>query len=185
LRFSNCAHRRALLAASLAALTFAGCSWLYTQSPRYGRNARPSDIIHVPAKPARPSHPMELRRGRLPWPVQGTIAVPFGSLVDPKYKTTTKSPGIEIATRAGSAVTAVDSGSVSFADQFMGYGKMVIVDHGGRYHSIYSRLREVSTSVGTRVMRGQQVGVAGDTLHFEFRVGGRSVDPLEWLAPQR
>jgi septal ring factor EnvC (AmiA/AmiB activator) len=79
---------------------------------------------------------------------------------------------------------AVDSGRVSFADEFMGYGRMVILDHGRRCHSLYSRLGDIRTRVGDKVARGETVGTAADTLHFEFRVRGRSVDPLEWLRPR-
>jgi septal ring factor EnvC (AmiA/AmiB activator) len=61
---------------------------------------------------------------------------------------------------------------------------MVILDHGRRRHSLYSRLDNISVAVGARVARGDTIGRAGDTLHFEFRVGGRSVDPLEWLKPR-
>jgi septal ring factor EnvC (AmiA/AmiB activator) len=167
-------------------LLVCGCSWLYTDSPRHGRRGPgASDIIRVPARQPKPAHPIELRRGRLPWPVRGTVAVGFGSLVDPKYRTTTKSAGIEIVTQPGAPVGAVDSGRVSFADEFMGYGAMVIVDHGGRFHSVYSRLGEIRTTAGRVVRRGEVIGTARDTLHFEFRVGARSVDPLDWLAPAR
>jgi septal ring factor EnvC (AmiA/AmiB activator) len=108
----------------------------------------------------------------------------FGAIVDPKYKTTTKSSGIDIVVRANCPVTAVDSGRVSYADAFMGYGRMIILDHGGRYHSIYSRLSEIGVSVGQSVRRAETIGACGDTLHFEFRVKGKSVNPLDWLAPR-
>lgn len=108
----------------------------------------------------------------------------FGTVVDPKYGTTTKNTGIDILTRSGSPVVAVDSGNVSFADIFMGYGRMVIIDHGGRIHSIYSRLGDVKVKVGDKVAKGVVLASSGDTLHFEFRVGGKSVDPLDYLVPR-
>jgi len=159
------------------------CNYWYTASPRFGRK-RPGRTTHPAKAPAKPKHPLAGSKGRLPWPAQGGIAIPFGELVDPKYKTKTKNPGIDLLTTRGSPVLAVDSGQVSFADVFMGYGQMIILDHGGRYHSIYSKLAEMRVSVGAKVKPGQTVGVAGDTLHFEFRVGGRSVNPIEWLAPR-
>jgi septal ring factor EnvC (AmiA/AmiB activator) len=116
--------------------------------------------------------------------VQGQVVTQFGTVVDPKYGTTTKSTGIDVATRNGSPVRAVDSGQVSFADIFMGYGRMVILDHGKRVHSIYSRLSEVKVKVGDKVAKGATIALSGDTLHFEFRVGGKSVDPLDWLIPR-
>jgi len=38
--------------------------------------------------------------------------------------------------------------------------------------------------VGDKVAKGSTIALSGDTLHFEFRVGGKSVDPLEWLIPR-
>jgi len=96
----------------------------------------------------------------------------------------TKNTGIDIATTEGSPVLAVDSGKVSFADIFMGYGRMVILDHGKRSHSIYSRLSDVKVKVGDKVARGGVIALSGDTLHFEFRVAGKSVDPLDYLVPR-
>jgi septal ring factor EnvC (AmiA/AmiB activator) len=147
-------------------LMVAGCGAFYTSGPRYARG-KPQPKPGPGA--ARPDQKpvVDKRRGVLPWPAQGQVVTRFGTVVDPKYGTVTKSTGIDIATREGSLVLAVDSGKVSFADIFMGYGRMVILDHGKRVHSIYSRL-----------------ALSGDTLHFEFRVGGKSVDPMEWLIPR-
>lgn len=165
----------------LTCLSLAGCGGLYSDSPRYGR--RPATKLVPKTSPA-PRAAVDKRKGSLPWPARGPVIRQFGSVVDPKYKTTTKSPGIEIATTRGSTVAAVDSGRVSYADHFMGYGAMIIIDHGGRYHSVYSKLAEITTSVGAMVQRGAAIATAGDTLHFELRIGARSVDPLDWLAPR-
>lgn len=167
----------------LASLWLAGCGALYSDSPRYGRRS----ASRVPAKPGpapKPPPALQKHKGNLPWPARGAVIRLYGSVVDPKYKTTTKSPGIEIATTRGTPVVAVDSGRVSYADHFMGYGAMVIIDHGGRYHTVYSKLADITTSVGAMVRRGASIATAGDTLHFEFRIGARSVDPLDWLAPR-
>ncbi len=168
-------------AAAFALLAVAGCAALYTGSPRYARGrARPASGTSRPGQRAAD----DSRRGSLPWPAPGQVVTRFGTVVDPKYGTTTKSSGIDIITRSGSQVVAVDSGVVSFADIFMGYGRMVIIDHGGRIHSIYSKLGDVKVKVGAAVARGSTIALSGDTLHFEFRVGGKSVDPLDWLVPR-
>ena len=156
---------------------------LYSSGPRYGRSRPQPKPRPVATKPA-PKPVVDKRRGVLPWPAQGLVVTRFGTVVDPKYGTVTKNTGIDIATVSGSPVVAVDSGKVSFADIFMGYGRMVIVDHGKRVHSIYSRLSDVKVKVGATVPKGATIALSGDTLHFEFRVGGKSVDPLEWLAPR-
>jgi murein hydrolase activator len=166
-------------------LAVGGCSAFYTSGPRYARG-RPQSSPKPGPVAARPvQKPVtDKRQGVLPWPVQGQVVTRFGSVVDPKYGTVTKNTGIDIATARGSRVVAVDSGKVSFADIFMGYGRMVILDHGKRVHSIYSRLSDVKLKVGDKVAKGGLVALAGDTLHFEFRVGGKSVDPMEWLIPR-
>ena len=168
-------------------LVVGGCGALYTSGPRYARGKpqpKPSPKPRPVAIKPGPKPVTDKRRGVLPWPVQGQVVTRFGTVVDPKYGTVTKSTGIDIATREGSPVTAVDSGKVSFADIFMGYGRMVILDHGKRVHSIYSRLSEVQVKVGGKVPKGGVIALSGDTLHFEFRVGGKSVDPMEWLVPR-
>jgi septal ring factor EnvC (AmiA/AmiB activator) len=167
----------------LAMLVASRCGVLYTGDPRYARGRPRPKPRPVAAKPA---HQLaaDRRRGVLPWPAQGQVIRQFGTIVDPKYKTATKSSGIDIATKGGSPVLAVDSGKVSFADIFMGYGRMIILDHGTRIHSIYSRLSDVKVKVGDNVARGTTIALSGDTLHFEFRVGGRSVDPLAYLVPR-
>jgi murein hydrolase activator len=170
---------------SLVLLAVGGCAFLRTIDPRYAReksqpNPKPKPAATKPVqKPA-----ADGRKGVLPWPVQGQVVTRFGTVVDPKYGTVTRNTGIDIATRSGSPVAAVDSGKVSFADIFMGYGRMVILDHGNRVHSIYSRLSDVKVKVGEKVAKGSTIALSGDTLHFEFRVGGKSVDPLEWLVPR-
>ncbi|MEO0078665.1 MAG: peptidoglycan DD-metalloendopeptidase family protein [candidate division WOR-3 bacterium] len=168
---------RWLAAAALAAV-LSGCTFLYTSMPRYGR-VRPK-----PVRPGAPVHAIEAAKGNLPWPVQGTVVAGFGAKENPKYGTKTRSLGITIACRSGSAVCAVGGGRVSYADQFMGMGRMVILEHGGGFHSVYARLAEMIVTVGARVREGQQIGTSSDTLHFELRVGGKPVDPLEWLGPR-
>lgn len=175
------AIRRLLVLTATAMLIVAGCGAFYAGNPRYARG-KPQPRSGA-AKPVQKTV-VDKRRGVLPWPAQGQVVTRFGTVVDPKYGTVTKNTGIDISTKNGGPVVAVDSGTVSFADIFMGYGRMVILDHGNRVHSIYSRLSEVKVKVGGKVAKGGVIALSEDTLHFEFRVGGKSVDPLEWLIPR-
>jgi len=176
--------RLSLLAvAALLVLGAAGCGVMFTGDPRYAHGKSSPKPKRVATKPG-PKPAADKRKGTLPWPVQGPVITRFGTVVDPKYKTATKNSGIDIAAKSGSPVLAVDSGKVSFADMFMGYGRMVILDHGNRCHSIYSKLSDVKVKVGATVAKGETIALSGDTLHFEFRVGGKSVDPLDWLVPR-
>ncbi|MGQ9708127.1 MAG: murein hydrolase activator EnvC family protein [bacterium] len=159
-------------------LFFAGCPALYTTSPRYGRKkpGKPSKPVPVVAK-----HPLEGKKGELPWPVSGTVVGKFGVHVEPKYGTRTKNLGIDISCKRDSPVKAIWMGTVSYADVFIGQGLMVILEHGGGYYSVYSRLEEINVSSGQKVESGHILGLSGDVLHFELRVGGIAVDPAEWL----
>ena len=83
-------------------------------------------------------------------------------------------------------MTAVHEGTVAFADRFRGYGLMVVVDHGGKHHTLYAHLADVRVQPGQKVATGQVLGVVGSGvegpgLYFEVRFQGRPEDPAEWL----
>ena len=71
------------------------------------------------------------------------------------------------------------------------YGRMVIIDHGGGWHSAYAFLGRITVEEGERVRASERVGLVGhsgqatrDELHFEVRRGNRPVDPVP-LLPER
>jgi septal ring factor EnvC (AmiA/AmiB activator) len=85
-------------------------------------------------------------------------------------------------------VTAVHEGTVAFAERFRGYGLMIVLDHGGKHHTLYAHLADVRVRVGEKVAAGQVLGtvgsgVVGAGLYFEVRFQGRPEDPAEWLLP--
>lgn len=129
------------------------------------------------------SHYFVLNRGKLPWPASGEVLARYGSQVHPVYKTKTFNRGIDIRTKPGTPVVAIGSGQAAYADQFMGYGRLVIIDHGAGFYTLYSNLEAVSAAVGAAIAAGSQVGTSKDHVHFEVRRHGKPVDPLEWLAP--
>jgi septal ring factor EnvC (AmiA/AmiB activator) len=131
-----------------------------------------------------------LLRGKLPGPVSGTIEVGFGKVVNPRFNTVTVQNGIDIRAPAGTEVRAVAPGRVAHAGWFKGYGNLVIVDHGGGYHTLVAHLGSMSTAIGEQVQAGTLLGTVGDTgslkgayLYFEVRDHGRPVDPQVWLRP--
>lgn len=130
------------------------------------------------------------RKGRLPAPAPGQVAVGFGRIVNPKFNTVTVQNGLDIAARAGAPVRAVAPGRVVHAGWFKGYGNLVIVDHGEGYHTLFAHLGAMQTAMGERVEAGAVLGTVGDSgslkgayLYFELRERGRPVDPRPWLAP--
>ncbi|HQZ15553.1 MAG TPA: peptidoglycan DD-metalloendopeptidase family protein [Vicinamibacteria bacterium] len=126
-------------------------------------------------------------RGGLPWPVRGTLVRKFGVERDPQFGTRTIQQGIEIDAFPEIEVHAVHAGRVVYADQFVGYGMLVIIDHGNREHTLYGRLGELKVAPGDDVSEGSLLGllpntrVTGSGLHFEVRVQGKPEDPLDWL----
>jgi len=139
-----------------------------------------------------PPEPFASLRGRLLPPVDAPVRRSFGRVVDADFRTETFRKGIDFGAREGEAVRAVARGSVRFAGWFRGYGKMVILDHGGQYFTVSGHLDEISVAVGDTVEAGGVIGAAGDTgslsgalLYFELRRGGEALDPGEWLEPRR
>jgi septal ring factor EnvC (AmiA/AmiB activator) len=99
--------------------------------------------------------------------------------------------GIDIEAPAGEVIKAVEKGKVVFADRFSGYGKMLIIDHGARYYSVYAHLSEFLKKMGDTVKRGEAIALVGDSdslagaeLYFEMRKDGKSIDPLPWFGRQ-
>ena len=90
----------------------------------------------------------------------------------------------------GQPVRSVHEGTVAYADQFAGYGNLVILDHGNRAYSLYGFLESMDVTRGSRVEAGKPLGTSGrdpsgnPALYFELRVDGTAVDPLQWLKKQ-
>ncbi len=125
--------------------------------------------------------PMGVLRGGLPRPASGPVRAGFGRRKHPRFDTYTIHNGIEIEVTPDSPVRAVYDGRVVFAERFQGYGLMVVIDHGGKHHSLYAQLAEIAVSVGQEVKTGAFLGSAGASLYFEMRNRGRAEDPEEWL----
>jgi septal ring factor EnvC (AmiA/AmiB activator) len=149
---------------------------------------------HPPAVAASPASPTltAADAGTLGWPVGGRIVYRFGRAVQPNG-TTIRWNGIGIGAAAGSAVRAVEAGTVVLAAPFEAYGPTVVVSHGGGYYSLYLYLKDVSVREGQSVTRAQTVGTVGgegtpEGAHIEFQIrtpGGQAVDPLGWLRAGR
>jgi septal ring factor EnvC (AmiA/AmiB activator) len=125
-------------------------------------------------------------KGALPWPVRGRVRIPFGLRKHPRFDTYTIANGIEIAAPADTPVEAVYDGTVVFADRFKGYGLMVVLDHGGKHHTLYAHLAEAAVQPGQKLAAGARVGTVGPALegsglYFEVRFQGKPEDPLDWL----
>ncbi len=83
---------------------------------------------------------------------------------------------------------AAKDGVVTYSGWMGGYGLLVIIDHGGGYETRYGHFSSIGVSTGQHVSGGQYLGKTGTTgrstgthLHFEIRVGGRTVNPLSYI----
>jgi septal ring factor EnvC (AmiA/AmiB activator) len=127
-------------------------------------------------------------RGRLDYPVRGEVVAGFGKTRHPEFSSELFRKGIDIEAPLGEEIRAVEGGRVVFADRFSGYGKMMIIDHGERYYTVYAHLADVLKKTGEGVQKGEPIGLVGDSdslsgarLYFEIRKDGKPVDPLPWF----
>lgn len=127
-------------------------------------------------------------KGLLPWPAQGPVAVPYGAQKERKFNTPVFRNGIYIDADAEAAARAVYGGKVVFADWFKGYGKLVILNHGSGYHSLYGNLSEIFLKTGDIIERDVEIGRVGasgimdrPSLYFEIRYKGKPLNPSQWL----
>ncbi|MGA1845173.1 MAG: murein hydrolase activator EnvC family protein [bacterium] len=128
-------------------------------------------------------------KGQLIWPVEGKVLVPFGLHHDPRLDRKILNNGIDIGAPLGSDILSVGAGKIAYAGWFLGYGKLIIIDHGNGYTTIYAHTLEIAVQEGQRIKGGERIGSVGDThsirgaeLYFEIRHNGQPCDPLVWLS---
>jgi len=100
--------------------------------------------------------------------------------------------GMDIGAPAGSPILAVADGRVLLSsDRYKSYGNMVVVVHDNQLVSIYAYNRKNLVQKDDQVKQGQKIAEVGQTgrgespmLHFEMRIGSRTVDPLKYLSPK-
>ena len=120
------------------------------------------------------------------WPIKGRITSYFGGRkIYGKYD---YHSGLDIAASYGAAIKAADGGTVTFAGRKGTYGKLVIITHDNGTQTYYAHNSSLVVSAGEKVYRGQTIAKAGSTgrstgvhCHFEIRVNGKSVNPLNYL----
>lgn len=128
------------------------------------------------------------QKGRLVWPVPGELKVGFGTSRHGDLGTLIESHGFDIQAAVGTPVKAADNGKVLFAKSLRGYGKLMIVDHGAKYYTLYAHVARFTKQVGDFVAASEVLAYSGyegrDALYFEIRQGGKPIDPADWLKPR-
>ena len=128
--------------------------------------------------------------GQMAWPVPSSsyISSPFGYRIHPIYGYSKLHTGMDIGASSGSAIVAANAGTVISSGWNGGYGKCIVVDHGGGVTTLYAHCSALYVSVGQSVTRGQQIAAVGSTgnstgphCHFEVRINGSYVNPYPYV----
>ncbi|MDR7519668.1 MAG: LysM peptidoglycan-binding domain-containing protein [Armatimonadota bacterium] len=125
---------------------------------------------------------IEALAGGLAWPARGTLTSRFG------WRYRRHHDGIDLASPRGTPIYAARDGVVEFAGWKAGYGRVVIVSHGGGLVTVYGHASSLLVRAGESVKKGQVIARVGCTgsctgshLHFEVRHHGRPINPLPYL----
>ena len=157
-----------------------------TETAARTRIDRPTDIRDFPD-----------RRNSLTVPAAGRIVTHYGERMQ-RAGGRVAAKGLEIVTRPGAQVVAPYDGKVVYAGPFRGYGRILIIEHGGRYHSLLAGLDRIDAVVGQWVLAGEPIAMMADgtsadgqstpstgrtpKLYVELRRTGQPINPLPWLA---
>jgi len=135
--------------------------------------------------PITSEEPFSEYRGRLTWPVAGTLVHDFGQ---PRVGGELKWNGVVLAAPRGREVRAVYHGRVAFADWLAGMGLLVIVDHGEGFMTLYGYNETILKNAGDWVAPGDVIATVGDSggqaesgLYFEIRRGTQPLNPRRWV----
>ncbi len=138
---------------------------------------------HLPRDPGPPLTlvGLEARQGGLLLPVTGLVARRFGEGAGAFGE------GITISATPGAPVLAPADGRIRYAGEFQNYGLVLIVDHGGGFHSVLTGFARVNVVTDQWVLAGEPLGrmAAHGSLYIEIRRDGRPVDPLQWFTANR
>lgn len=122
------------------------------------------------------------------WPAEGRMTSGFGWRRSPFGRTWRFHSGLDISNRRGTPIYVAAPGRVVKSGYNSGYGRMVEIDHGFGITTLYAHCNSVDLKEGDVVERGQYLGTIGSTgrstgphLHFEVRLDGHPVDPLDYL----
>ena len=159
---------------------------LAAMTPPLKQEAEPNQPVETAsaALPAGVMRDFPERPGGVTPPAQGSLLVRYGD----RPSEGAESRGITVATRAGAQVVAPFDGRVVFQGPFRGYGPILIIEHGGGYHTLLAGLGRIDAEVGQWLKQGEPVGQMGPgtgdaspKLYVELRRGGQPIDPAPWL----
>lgn len=129
--------------------------------------------------------PFSSRRGRLAWPlVEGRIRAGFGTAKPGSDQTW---DGCLLGAREGEEVRSIYDGRVIYADWLLGFGLLLVIDHGDGFMSFYGHNQALLKEVGEWVAAAEVIGLSGNSggrdepvLYFAIRHNGEPIDPAKW-----
>ncbi len=113
----------------------------------------------------------------------------FGYRIHPIYKTMRMHTGVDFTAPTGTPIYATGNGVVKIAEMNRhGYGRMVVIDHGYGYETVYAHMNKIKVKRGQEIKRGEIIGLVGNTgvstaphLHYEVVRNGRKVNPVNYF----
>ncbi|MCB9024873.1 MAG: M23 family metallopeptidase [Bdellovibrionaceae bacterium] len=121
-------------------------------------------------------------------PTRGWFSSRFGIRADPFTGRPTMHSGLDLASRYGAPVTATADGIVTFVGYQNGYGNIVAIDHGYGIQTRYAHNSRVYVQVGDQIRRYDVIAAVGSSgrstgahVHYEVRVRGVAVDPINYI----
>lgn len=113
----------------------------------------------------------------------------YGYRIHPIYKTRRMHTGVDFLAPTGTPIYATGNGRVVEAERNKyGYGRMVLIDHGYGYETLYAHLNQINVKPGQEIKRGEVIGMVGNTgistaphLHYEVIKDGRKINPVNYF----
>ncbi|MDV4150915.1 peptidoglycan DD-metalloendopeptidase family protein [Clostridium sp. AL.422] len=121
-------------------------------------------------------------------PGSGVVTDSYGPRINPVTGEAGFHTGVDLGDPYGAPVAASKSGTVAYSGWISGYGNTIIIDHGGGVQTLYAHNSSLLVGVGESVYRGQTVALVGSTgmstgphIHFEIRINGQHVNPMNYI----
>jgi septal ring factor EnvC (AmiA/AmiB activator) len=120
------------------------------------------------------------QRGRLITPAPGSIVIPAPSQGK-------RIAGIIFACPWGSPIKAIYDGTVILTKNMLGYGRIMIIDHGDQFFTLTGQAVQFFKNPGDKIYEGETIGMSGggpwidEGIYFEIRHGEYQENPLRWL----